>query len=128
MPAGHRTIDESPAPIARRQARTAARAAERSRIARGRRAVRWALLFLSFIVAVDALVGDKGLIEIVRARRRDAELSGSIGQLRSENARLREEARRLKEDASAVEELARKDLGLIRPGEVLFVVKDRTRP
>ncbi len=99
-----------------------------SRAPRVRRAVRWALAFLSILVAVEALVGDKGLIEMTRARRHDAELSSSIERLRSENARLREAARRLKEDPTAVEELARRELGLIRPGEVLFVVRDRTKP
>jgi cell division protein FtsB len=102
--------------------------ADAARTASARRAIRWALLFLSFVVAVDALVGDKGLFEMIRARRQHAELSGSISYLRSENGRLREEARRLKEDPSAIEELARKELGFIRPGELLFVVKDRTKP
>jgi cell division protein FtsB len=98
------------------------------RAARARRALRWALVFLSIVVAVEALAGDKGLIEMMRARQQDAELSASIQRLRSENARLREQARRLKEDPAAVEELARKELGLIRPGEVLFVVRDRAKP
>jgi cell division protein FtsB len=38
--------------------------------------------------------------------------------------RLREEARRLREDPTAVEEIARRELGLIKPGERLFIVKD----
>jgi cell division protein FtsB len=32
--------------------------------------------------------------------------------------------RRLNDDPSAIESLARKELGLLRPGEVLFIVKD----
>lgn len=43
---------------------------------RVRRAVRWGLLFLSVVVAMDALVGDKGWLEMIRARRQNAELSG----------------------------------------------------
>ncbi|MGH9314312.1 MAG: FtsB family cell division protein [Vicinamibacterales bacterium] len=119
---------EAPALRPKRRTRGGAPAAESGRAGSPRQAVRWALLILSFVVAVDALVGDKGLLEMIRARRQDAELSGSIAGLRSGNARLREEARRLKEDPAAIEELARKELGLIRPGEVLFVVKDRTKP
>lgn len=124
MPA-HRKTDQSPA-LRRRNLRS--EPAARSLAPRVRRAVRWALAFLSILVAVEALVGDKGLIEMTRARRHDSELFTSIERLRSENARLREAARRLKEDPTAVEELARRELGLIRPGEVLFVVKDRTKP
>ena len=63
---------------------------------------------------------------MLRARGQHAELTGAIHDLRAENARLRDEARRLKEDAATIETLARRELGLIRPGEVLFVVKDRT--
>ena len=37
--------------------------------------------------------------------------------------RLREEVQRLYEPA-AVEEIARRELGLIKPGEILFIVKD----
>jgi cell division protein FtsB len=124
MPANRKT-DQSPAP---RRRNRRSEPATSSRAPRVRRAVRWALAFLSILVAVEALVGDKGLIEMTRARRHDAELSSSIERLRSENARLREAARRLKEDPAAVEELARRELGLIRPGEVLFVVRDRTQP
>jgi cell division protein FtsB len=125
MPANRKT-DQSPA--SRRRSLRSEPATESTRASRVRRAVRWALAFLSILVAVEALVGDKGLIEMTRARRYDAELSTSIERLRSENARLREAARRLKEDPAAVEELARRELGLIRPGEVLFVVRDRTSP
>jgi cell division protein FtsB len=115
-----------PPPLRRRAARS--EPARTGRAAKVRRAVRWALACLSILVTVEALVGEKGLIEMIRARRQDAELSASIQRLRSENARLRESARRLKEDPNAVEELARRELGLIRPGEVLFVVKDRVKP
>jgi cell division protein FtsB len=127
MPANRKT-DQSPASAPRRRNRRPEPPTWSGRAANARRAVRWALAFLSILVAVEALVGDKGLIEMLRARRLDTELSGSIERLRSENARLREAARRLKEDPTAVEELARRELGLIRPGEVLFVVKDRTKP
>jgi cell division protein FtsB len=126
MPANRQT-DEPPVSSPRRRA-TRPEPSKTGRAARARRALRWALAFLSILVAVEALVGEKGLIEMIRARRQDAELSASIQRLRSENARLREASRRLKEDPAAVEELARRELGLIRPGEVLFVVRDRTKP
>jgi cell division protein FtsB len=44
--------------------------------------------------------------------------------LKAENAGLREQARRLKEDPATIEGIARADLGLVRPGEILVVVKD----
>ncbi|MCA1650234.1 MAG: septum formation initiator family protein [Acidobacteria bacterium] len=89
-----------------------------------RKAVYSLLVFATVVLFVDALVGDKGLTETARARRQHTDLSESIERLRRENAALREQMRRLKEDPDAIESLAREELGLIRPGEVLFIIKD----
>ena len=43
--------------------------------------------------------------------------------LRGQNERLRDEVRRLREDPGTIEYVARKDLGLAGPGEILVVVK-----
>ncbi len=89
-----------------------------------RRTVHLLLVFVTVVLVVDALVGDKGLMESMRARRQDRELTASLESIRRENVQLREEARRLKEDPGAIEILAREELGLIRPGELLFIIKD----
>ena len=87
--------------------------------------VGWFLaVFLAIVVIVDALIGDRGLLAMLRARRQYDELSDAIARQRAENARLREEVRHLTEDPSAIEEVARRELGLIRPGERVFIVKD----
>ncbi len=91
---------------------------------RGRRALQFTLIVLSCVLMIDALVGDKGLLTMLQARRDDRALETTLADLRGENARLREEARRLREEPEAVEEIARRDLGLIRPGERLFIVTD----
>jgi cell division protein FtsB len=94
---------------------------------RSRRIVHWVLLFVASVIVVDALVGDRGLVAMLRARQEYDELSASIARQRTENARLREMARRLREDPSTIEEIARRELGLIRPGERVFIVKDAPR-
>jgi cell division protein FtsB len=91
---------------------------------RGSRIVRLALIVVAAVVLVDALVGEKGLMATIRARREYTELAAQIARTRGENARLREVARGLREDPNAIEELARRELGLIRPGETLFIIKD----
>ena len=91
---------------------------------RRRRVVQYFLLFVGVVLAVDALVGDKGLLAMMQAREEYSRLEGSLGELRANNARLREEARRLREDPAAVEDLARGELGMIKPGEKLFIVKE----
>ena len=81
-------------------------------------------MFVTVVLIVDGLVGDKGLMDSVRARRQSADLEATVQQLREENRALAERARRLDKDPAAIEMLAREELGLIRPGEVLFILKD----
>lgn len=77
---------------------------------------------------MDALVGERGLLASRRADRQHEELAASTRRQLDENERLREEKRRLEEDPAAIEEVARRELGLIRPGEKLFIIKDVTAP
>lgn len=84
----------------------------------------WLLIFFGSVIVVDGLVGERGLLAMMRARRQYDELSATLSRQRSDNARLRDEARRLSEDPSAIEEIARRELGLIRPGERVFIIKD----
>jgi len=86
--------------------------------------VYWLLLFVASLIIVDGVVGDRGLLAILRARQEYDELAASIAHQRTENAKLREEAARLKDDPAAIEEAARRDLGLIKPGERVFIIKD----
>jgi cell division protein FtsB len=84
--------------------------------------------FVACVLAVDALVGDRGLVATIRARKQYNQLATDLARLRNENAGLREEARRLREDPAAIEEIARRELGLMSPGEKLFIVKDVPDP
>jgi cell division protein FtsB len=88
------------------------------------RAVRIALVVIGCVLVIDALVGDKGLLAMIEARHQYGRLEESLAGARAENARLREEARRLREDPDAIEAIARRELGLMKPGEKLFIIKD----
>jgi cell division protein FtsB len=95
----------------------------------GRRLVPKLILLATFILIVDALVGDKGLLERMRENQRSRQVAESLENMRRENAQLREQARRLREeDPGAIEAAARKQLGMIKPGEMLFIVKDTDKP
>jgi cell division protein FtsB len=91
---------------------------------RNRRIVQLLVLFVASVIVVDGLVGERGLLAMLRARHQYDELSATIARQRAENARLRDQARRLREDPTAIEEIARRELGLIKPGERVFIVKD----
>ncbi len=85
------------------------------------------LLFLgAAAIVLDALAGDRGLLAMFRVRREYRELAATVARTRAENARLAEQARRLLDDPAAVEEVARRELGLIKPGEKVFIIKDAT--
>jgi cell division protein FtsB len=87
------------------------------------------LLLATIILIVDALIGDKGLVERLRESQRFSEVKTSLDTLKQENAALREQARRLREeDPATIESAARRQLGMIKPGEVLFIVKDVDAP
>jgi cell division protein FtsB len=90
----------------------------------GRKIVQGLLVFVTVVLVVDALVGDRGFLETMRAREASRLEAGRLANLRQENARLRDEKRRLTEDPLTIESEARRQLGLIRPGEVLFILKD----
>ena len=59
-----------------------------------------------------------------RANDEHTAISSLIAALRAENDELREQVRDLRDDARAIEALARGELGLIEPGETLFIVGD----
>jgi cell division protein FtsB len=90
--------------------------------------LRLIFLFVAVLIVVDALVGDRGLLAALDARRQHDDLAAAVARQRAENARLSEEARRLRDDPAAIEEIARRDLGLIRKGEKVFIVKDLASP
>jgi cell division protein FtsB len=90
------------------------------------RLLNYVLAFVTVVLVADALVGDKGLLDTLRAKRQHEALAAALAEKRRDNARLRDDIRRLKEDPGAIESLAREELGLMREGEVLFIVHDVT--
>ena len=80
------------------------------------------------IIAANGVAGDQGLIQTVKMRHERQQLADAIARLQEENRRLALQAERLRNDPAAIEKIARGELGLIRPGERLFIVTDRPVP
>jgi cell division protein FtsB len=112
----------------RTPATTKRKTAAFNRRGRTRTIVRVLLLVFALVVVVDAVVGEQGLVATRRARREQETLSAAVARQQQQNAQSREEIRRLKDDPKAIEEAARRDLRLIRPGEKVFVLKDLPSP
>ena len=91
---------------------------------RGRRLVQYGLLFLGCLLFLDALVGEKGLVENLKARQQFQAIERSLARLKGDNERLRKDAELLKKDPDTIEGVARRELGLMKPGEKLFIIKD----
>jgi len=109
----------------RDQAASSTRSAGSRRRTPTRRLVHLLILSLAAIMFIDALVGDQGVVALARARRELSRLTDGLERLKSENAVLQEQNRRLRDDPDALEETARRDLGLMKPGEKLFVIRER---
>jgi cell division protein FtsB len=91
-----------------------------------RRERRWlhpVLIFFVMAVLVDAVFGEQGVATGRRARRELEAAGAQLLSVQDENTRLREEIRRLREDPETIEYVARKDLQMMRPGEILVVVR-----
>jgi cell division protein FtsB len=84
------------------------------------------LVLIGCVVLGDALIGERGLVAMRRARQEYRVEQQRLDAARAEEARLREQIRLLEEaDAATIEDLARRELGLIKPGEKVFTVTDR---
>ena len=88
------------------------------------RAVQYLLVFLGSVLVIDALVGDKGVLQMLKKRQELRALDQTVAAARTQNAQMRTEIERLNTDPAALEEIARKDLGLIKPGEKVFIIRD----
>jgi len=75
-------------------------------------------------LAVGSLFGDSGILHLMQERDRLGTLRSELEQLRSDNGRLAEEIQALKSDPRSIERLAREELGLAKPGEVVFLVRE----
>jgi len=95
---------------------------------RRRRAIQYVVVLIGCVIIVDALVGEKGLLAMRKARQQYHALESALAAAKADNARMRDDIRRLKEDPAAIEDLARRELGLIKPGEKLFILKDVPPP
>jgi cell division protein FtsB len=104
----------------------------RSPLALMRRAALPALGLLIIVNFVGyAVIGENGILSWGDYRRLKAERSVELAQLHAERARLAHRTRLLDPrhaDPDFAEELVRRDLGLVRPDEVIIELDDQAAP
>jgi cell division protein FtsB len=91
---------------------------------RRRKLFRYALAGGVAVLIVNAVIGENGYLATLRARRQLEVLASEVAKLEADNEQLRELGNRLKDDPAALEDAARRELGLVRPGETLVIVRD----
>ncbi|MBI3077464.1 MAG: septum formation initiator family protein [Deltaproteobacteria bacterium] len=64
--------------------------------------------------------GDRGLLHLGRLRQEHARLLADNQRIRQQNDALRQEVLNLRGNKRYVEEIARRELGLVREGEIVY--------
>ncbi len=68
-----------------------------------------------------ALFNDKGALQVHGESQRLSGIQSEIATIEAENLQLTEEIKSLRTDPGAIEKLAREELKLVKPGEVVLV-------
>ena len=68
---------------------------------------------------------DRGILAISRSRQELARLQTENQRLAEENKALQEEINRLQDDPEYLEEKARKEYGLLKENEMLYIFKKK---
>ena len=76
--------------------------------------------FALFALLVHDVFGDHGFLAMRRAQKEVEQLQEEIQKLNEENSRLAEQVKALKTDPRIIERIAREEMGLAKPGELIF--------
>jgi cell division protein FtsB len=85
-----------------------------------RRYSRELILLLFALLVVHDIFGHHGLIAMRQSQKQAKQIRQEIQRLDDENRELQEKVKALKTDPRAIERIARDDLGLAKPGELIF--------
>jgi cell division protein FtsB len=86
----------------------------------GKKSVLLLILLLFLILGFFTFFGDKGIIHLLRVQKELARIKETNVKIEEENRRLREEVSRLQHEKRYIEEIARKELGMVKEGEVIY--------
>src|SRR5205807_9589181 len=77
---------------------------------------------LLFALVVNDIFGTHGYLAMRRTQQEIKKVKADLDQLNKENLQLEQEVRELKTDPHKIEKIARDELGLARPGEVIIKI------
>ncbi|HEV8343770.1 MAG TPA: septum formation initiator family protein [Candidatus Binatia bacterium] len=94
----------------------------------------WGFVLLLITLSLFSIFADRGAIHLWRLQEEKKRLDERNFALQKENEGLRDRIHRLRHDDLYLEQVAREELGLVRPGEVIYRFgssqsrPDRTKP
>ncbi len=74
---------------------------------------------LAFILFFTVF-GERGLLRIYEMRQEKKRIDEKVSELKTENDKLRTEIAALHNDRYHLERIARKELGLVKPNEIIY--------
>jgi cell division protein FtsB len=81
-----------------------------------------------FTLFLHDIFGAHGFLAMRRTKLEIARVQGEISRLNKENVELSEEVKSLKTDPHKIESIARDELGLAKPGEVIIKLPQARQP
>ena len=78
------------------------------------------LVFFLLIMGCFVFFGEKGVLRLFRLQKELERFKEASSKLAEENRKLEEEVKRLREDKQYIEEIARRELGMVKEGEVIY--------
>ena len=77
---------------------------------------------------VHDIFGAHGFLAMRRTQKEIDQVRDQIGKLNNENRSLSSQVNSLKTDPKAIERIAREEMGLARPGEIIYKLPDSAKP
>ncbi|HVA93839.1 MAG TPA: septum formation initiator family protein [Candidatus Dormibacteraeota bacterium] len=93
-----------------------------------RQNLRQILALAFFALLVHDIFGAHGFIAMRRTQKEIQQIHQQIGKLNDENKSLNQQVTSLKTDPKAIERIAREDMGLARPGEMIYKIPESDKP
>ncbi|OGP79294.1 MAG: hypothetical protein A2V86_08675 [Deltaproteobacteria bacterium RBG_16_49_23] len=78
------------------------------------------LLFLFLFLGFFTFFGDKGILHLLRLQKELAKIKEVNMKMEEESRKLKEEVRRLQYEKRYIEEIARRELGMVKEGEIIY--------
>lgn len=93
-----------------------------------RQNARQILGFALLALLVHDIFGAHGFFAMRHTQKEIEQIRDQIGRLNAENKSLAGQVNSLKSDPKAIERIAREEMGLARPGEMIFKLPDSAKP